>query len=404
MSSSSSSKKIVLSKNKVSNSQASSSSQFSRSPTPQFPPLPPIQNRFAPLAPQQPRPRPPYSSIIKPLEAKSIVQASTSKPIIQASTSTPLPKTLPYILNPDRKIIKILEPIEVERVKQSFYALINFIYPQGSHFYVDDYKNREYYQSILIDTGSVEISHNCNKNDPKIAFSQVKILKVLTLEEWGSRPYISKVLSNFPSYPQYNYYDYQEAWEKTFLLRNFDHSWFFQFDNQFSNTYPKWFIHWFRFMGIRPEAFPKEISEAFSRFTTYFQQNGIPIFEYVLQFMSLFRIPWIFSWTYIFEEDNPSPPLLQRQYRFKWWNKFIIEKANVQAVDNYYKQLTTNYQDPPMQDSSLEDQEYIRRIQACTTQEEIQRILNEVRHSPSSSRKSDTEIFQDSQDPYEMMP
>ena len=286
--------------------------------------------------------------------------------------------------------------------------MIDFIYPKGSHFYVDDYKNREYYQCILIDTESVEISHNCNKDDPKIAFSQVKILKVLTLEEWGSKPYISKVLSNFPSYPQYNYYDYQEAWEKTFLIRNYDHSWFFQFDNQFSNTYPKWFIHWFRFMGIRPEAFPKEeISEAFSRFTTYFQQDGVPIFEYALQFMSLFRIPWISSWTYIFVDENPStnsPPLLKRQYRFKWWNKFIIQKANVQAVDNYYKQLTTNYQDPPIQDSRLEDQEYIKRIQACTTQEEIQRILNEVRHSPSSSRKSDTEIFQDSQDPYEMMP
>ena len=180
----------------------------------------------------------------------------------------------------------------MKKFNKAFFTLIDFLYPKGSHFYTDDYKNREYYQSILIDTESVIIKHNFNKGDSsKIAFSQVKIFKVLTLEYWNSKPYISKTLSNFPSYPQFNYYNYQEAWEKTFLLRNYDHSWFFQFDDQFSNIYPKWFVKWFKYMGIRPEAFPKEISEAFSRFTNYFQLNGVPIFEYVLQFMSLFRIP-----------------------------------------------------------------------------------------------------------------
>ena len=122
MSSSNSSKKIVLSKNKFSNSQLSSSS----SQTPQFPPLPisPTPNRFAPLVPKPIVPRPPFSSIVKPLEAKSIIQASTSKPIVQASTSThSTSNALPYSINPDTKIIKILEPIEVEKVQQSFFYL-----------------------------------------------------------------------------------------------------------------------------------------------------------------------------------------------------------------------------------------------------------------------------------------
>lgn len=400
--SSDSSKKIVLAKNKFSNSQLSSS-QFSRSPsTPHFPPLPITQNRFSPLTPQ-PRPRPPFSSIVKTPESKLIVQTSTSSPISS--------NTLPYSSNPSTKIIKILEPLEVEKVKQSFLTLIDFLYPRGYHFYIDEYKTREYYQAILIDSESAIIRHNFNKEDPhKIAYSQVKILKVLTLEDWNSKPYISKTLSNFPTYPQFNYYDYQEAWDKAFLLRNYDHSWFFQFDDQFSNIYPKWFVKWFKYFGILPEAFPKEVSEAFSKFTDYFQQDGTPIFEYVLQFMSLFRIPWISSWTYVFEDEKPSslsPPLLHRQYKFKWWNKFSIEKANVQMVNKYYKELTAQYEKTPAIDSKFnkEDQEYIQRIQACSSQEELLKILNEVRHSPSPSRKSspDTEIFQDSQDPYDLM-
>lgn len=396
------SKKIVLAKNKFSNSQATSS-QFSRPPY--FPPLPitQTQNRFTPLTPQV-RPRPPFSSIVKTPEAKPIVQASTSTPISS--------NTLPYITNPNTKIIKILEPTEVDKIRKSFLTLIDFLYPRGCHFYQDEYKTREYYQAILIDSESAIIRHNFNKEDPsKIAYSQVKILKILTLEDWNSKPYISKTLSNFPSYPQFNYYDYQEAWDKAFLLRNYDHSWFFQFDDNFSNIYPRWFVKWFKYMGIRPEAFPKEISEAFSKFTTYFQQDGIPIFEYVLQFMSIFRIPWISSWTYIFEDENPSslsPPLLHRQYKFKWWNKFSVEKANTQKVNKYYKDLIAQSEEKPLiQDSTIpkEDQDYIQRIQACGSQEEMLKILNEIRHSPSPSRKSspDTEIFQDSQDPYDMI-
>ena len=402
--SSDSSKKIVLAKNQF------SSSQFSRSPskTPHFPPLPIIQNRFAPLTPG-PRPRPPYSSIIQKLESKPIVQKS-----IPSTSSSISPATIPYLTNPNTKIIKILESIEVEKVQKSFFTLIDFLYPKGCHFYNGEYKTREYYQAILQDSESALIRHNFNNQDPsKIAYSQVKILRVLTLEDWNSKPYISKTLSNFPSYPQYNYYDYQEAWEKTFLLRNYDHSWFFQFDDNFSNIYPTWFIKWFKYMGIRPEAFPKDISEAFSKFTDYFQQDGTPIFEYTLQFMSTFRIPWISSWTYIFEEEKStelSPPLLYRQYKFKWWNKFSIEKANVQVVSKYYKELTAQYEKSlktPVLSSNIqkEDQEYIQRIQACDSQEEMLKILNEIRHSPSPSRKSspDTELFQDSQDPYDMM-
>ena len=233
------------------------------------------------------------------------------------------------------------------------------------------------------------------------------------MEDWNSKPYNSKTLSNFSTYPQYNYYDYQDAWEYAFLLRNFDHSWFFQFDEDFSNIYPRWFVKWFKYMGIIPEAFPKEISEAFSRFVEYFQHDGTPIFEYTLQFMSVFRIPWICLWTYNFQEESPtelSPPLLYRQYRCKWWNKFIITKAISQAVTKYYKELTTQYETSlksPIRDikASNEDQEYIQRLSGCNSPEEILRIVNEIRQSPSHSKHSSpgTEVFQDSQDPYDMI-
>ncbi|KAD5802615.1 hypothetical protein E3N88_13975 [Mikania micrantha] len=319
-------KKIVLTKQLSKASQlAASSSSSSSSPLP-------IHNSFTPLSPfprirasspapiSSPSPiasRPPYSSIIQTTRIlpTSIVRPNILTSHIPSSTDSSL-----YSINPNYKIIKILEPIEEEKVSQSFLSLIDYLYPRNCHFYDSDQKNIDYYQAILVDTGSVDIQHILNPQNPsKIDCSKIKIKKVITPEEWKSKPFVQKTLSNFNLYSQYNYYDYQEAWEKALLFRNFNHSWFIYYDDQFSNNYPRWFVKWFKYIVIIPKAFPKQISESYNKFIDYFKQEGIPDFEYTLQFMTVFRIPWIFSWTYHYQvKQDISPPLLLRHYRSKW--------------------------------------------------------------------------------------
>ncbi|KAD3069263.1 hypothetical protein E3N88_37143 [Mikania micrantha] len=408
MSKDSKNKKIVLT-----NQPSSSSSSSLGTPLP-------INNRFAPISPFSSRPRslipivtpnpisfrPPYSSVIQTRILPPSITNISKTPIKNSNPSSSSDSSL-YSINPNSKVVKILEPIEEEKVQHSFLTLIDFLYPRNCHFYDNEYKTIEYYQPILVDTGSVDIQHILNSQNPsKIDYSKIKIRKVITLEEWKSKPFVQKTLSNFHSYPQYNDYDYQEAWEKALLFRNFNHSWFIYYDDQFSNNYPRWFIKWFKYMGIIPDAFPKEISIAYNKFIDYFKQDGTPDFEYTLQFMTIFRIPWIFSWTYHYQvQQNISPPLLLRHYRSKWWNKFSIAKANVSSVQNYYRSITSQHErsiKSPVNLSlnTFEDQDYIIRLQSCSTLEEMQRIISEIKkNSPSQSKNSNTD--DNSQDPYE---
>ncbi|KAD2804207.1 hypothetical protein E3N88_37584 [Mikania micrantha] len=235
-------KKIVLTNQPLSRSSPIASSSSSSS---QRTPLP-INNIFTPLS-LFPRPRslapissrPPFSSVIQTrILPQSIVNPTTSKShIINTSAST---DSSLYSINPNYKIVKILEPIEEEKVSQSFLSLIDYLYPRNCHFYDSDNKNIDYYQAILVDTGSVDIQHIFNSQNPsKIDYSKIKIKRVITPDEWKSKPFVQKTLSNYPSYSQYNYYDYQEAWKKALLFRNYNRSWFIYYDDQFSNNYPR---------------------------------------------------------------------------------------------------------------------------------------------------------------------
>lgn len=73
-------------------------------------------------------------------------------------------------------------------------------------------KPLSFYQYILIDTNSIEITQNVNENAPDIiAYSQYKILKVLTLSDWGQSPIKPKRFSRVFDPPVFNYWDYQKA-------------------------------------------------------------------------------------------------------------------------------------------------------------------------------------------------
>nr|GEX73427.1 reverse transcriptase domain, zinc finger, CCHC-type, aspartic peptidase domain protein [Tanacetum cinerariifolium] len=110
-------------------------------------------------------------------------------------------------------------------------------------------------------------------------------------------------------------------------------------------------------------------------------------------------IPWILSFNYKKQEAiDTSPPLLLRQYSVKWWKQIDEKQADIKAVIDYHDSLIERSPRTSKAKTEIIDLETIERIQAAgSSKEEIQKILNEVKRSPSPSE----DILQDSQDPYD---
>nr|GFB10748.1 reverse transcriptase domain, zinc finger, CCHC-type, aspartic peptidase domain protein [Tanacetum cinerariifolium] len=162
-------------------------------------------------------------------------------------------------------------------------------------------------------------------------------------------------------------------------------------------------------MGSIPEIFPSRILEGYNKYRAIFAQENAPPFEYTLQFSIIFRIPWIISFNYKKQEaKDTSPPLLLRQYNVKWWKQIDEGQADIKAIDegqadikaviDYHNSLIGRSPRASKAKIEIIDLETIERIQAAgSSKEEIQKILNEVKRSPSPSE----DILQDSQDPYD---
>lgn len=182
-------------------------------------------------------------------------ESTSSSPLSIRNKYSPLtPLNSSYIQNPNQQILKILEDYELHLHKKSFKALIDFLFSKDSLFVADARKTREYYQAILVDTGSIKVVHNHNSSNPsRIDFSKVQIFHILSIQEWKACPYTNKTLSNHSTMSSYNYYDYQDAWFNFLYLRSYTHSWFIFFDKNFDNHYPSWFVNWFKFMGNIPD-------------------------------------------------------------------------------------------------------------------------------------------------------
>nr|GFB68006.1 reverse transcriptase domain, zinc finger, CCHC-type, aspartic peptidase domain protein [Tanacetum cinerariifolium] len=141
------------------------------------------------------------------------------------------------------------------------------------------------------------------------------------------------------------------------------------------------------------------ILEGYNKYRVIFAQENAPPFEYTLQFSIIFRIPWILSFNYKKQEArDTSPPLLLQQYIVKWWKQIDEGQADIKAVVDYHNSLIGRSPRTSKAKTEIIDLETIERIQAAgSSKEEIQKILNEVKRSPSSSE----DILQESQDPYD---
>nr|GEZ81883.1 enzymatic polyprotein [Tanacetum cinerariifolium] len=385
------------------------------SPKPRLPsptsPLNQTGNRFISLSPYS---SPNNSQVTKPtysvlaslqeMPPSPYHRVPTTMTDTTSSSSSPSAK-FEFHINPNKQVVKILEPIEEQKLNQGFPTLLDYIFPKEANFYTNDFQTREYYEAILVDSMSVQIRH-IMKDETQINYSKVRIINVLTPEEWGTRPFTNKVLSCYPSYPGYNYYDYIEAWNKAFLYKAHFHTWFFHFSEDFSLKYPKWFVKWFRYIGIIPEVFPTQVLAGYNQFNILFKQENIPLFEYSLQFSAIFKLPWIMSFTHKKQEaEGCSPPLLIRQFSCKWWKIIQDNQASKEAVISYHQSLTTESSSKPPRSPTtvtMTNEEIARRIKSCGCNEaELARIINDIRSSPTPSLTPTEDILQDAQDPYE---
>ena len=140
--------------------------------------------------------------------------------------------------------VQVLKPFQISN---SGKPKLSKIFSKGKYFLQNNLdKTRRFYEFILVDTKSVEISHIQNESSTKIYYSKCKIFKVLTHKLWGQSPDIHKTfLKNFRP-KSYDYHDYIDAWFYIFFYRPFDHSWFFHWGDEIKiqNDFPNWFQEW----------------------------------------------------------------------------------------------------------------------------------------------------------------
>lgn len=164
-------------------------------------------------------------SLLSPSSYKEAVVPTT------ATSSSSLPGSWHAKPNP----VYILH-IEPEHDDYTFKQLFNIYFYTDTHFQSTNlHKTREWYETLLIATKSVEISHayQPDRNDPKkehLAYSKCKILQVYTPDAWKASAYTTPIAFPAKMIPSaYTYYDYIQAWSRFLFIRPCTHSWFFYF-------------------------------------------------------------------------------------------------------------------------------------------------------------------------------
>ena len=132
------------------------------------------------------------------------------------SSSTPV-----YQTKEAKSLIQILEATHIS-------ASEDFNFQKEKYFKSNDVlKTRRFYEFILVDTESVQISHIKNTESTNIAYSKCKILKFISEKDWGQNPFTHKSFSQHFVSQTFDYSDYKEAWYNKFFVKPFSHSWFF---------------------------------------------------------------------------------------------------------------------------------------------------------------------------------
>ncbi|KAI9072222.1 hypothetical protein K1719_045812 [Acacia pycnantha] len=142
-----------------------------------------------------------------------------SKPLAVTTVSANNPIDTPYI-EKQNVVLNILQ-IEPEFSFETPNQVALHVFPSGFHFIPTNFqKNHEFYELILVDSGSIGLTRYQSKTDSTIlTHSTLQIWQVLTPKQWGqslhkSKPFSKKVLD----LDGYTYWDYCGA---RYMIHNY---------------------------------------------------------------------------------------------------------------------------------------------------------------------------------------
>ena len=158
------------------------------------------------------------------------------------------------------------------------------------------------------------------KNPSEVLYHKFIIQSFISCKDWGHPSSLKTLTVLKGSKPQYHYYDYMDAFEKVLFNqnKNYDHSWFMQFDKKFSSPIPSWFLKWWEMFGSIRHNFPEPLQDALRYFSTRFQVDShTSQFPAILHITIKYKIHWISMWNYAINQN-----LLDREFFVKWWDSF----------------------------------------------------------------------------------
>lgn len=271
-----------------------------------------------------------YAKAVNPQPQKLSTPSSSQKTSDQKSS---------YFLKPQRQHLittSFTKPISLKDLTQ----YTNCIFYEDSQYLTDNLtKNRTFYEFILVDTKSVEITHHTDKNNPNlISYSTCKILKICNPQDLGFINLHTSKDFSIPGYhiPRFTYIDYQKAFLHTFYLRTYDHSWFLSFDFHCPKTIPGWFYEWWYWFGPSDDIYPPQIPKVSIPYYTKHEKHQLigPLPK--IAFHIDMGIPWILSWHYNLIPFLPDMPYsLVREFRIKWWDKYNMERCSLTNLEKW---------------------------------------------------------------------
>ena len=183
------------------------------------------QNRFQILGTISSKPKPTFAQIAS--------SSQTQQHVVKAHTMK----------------VQALKPCQLLKSKA---PNISKKFPNGKYFLQNNLeKTRKFYEFILVDTDSIEISHIQNKTSIDICYSKCRICKVISQKSWDQSFDTHKMFSQIFRPKSYDYHDYIDILYYTFFFHPFDHSWFFHWGDEMKNQndFPNWFQEWGLFFG-----------------------------------------------------------------------------------------------------------------------------------------------------------
>ena len=127
---------------------------------------------------------------------------------------------------------------------------------------------------------------------------------IISEEMWGPNLASTRMLPNSPV--PYSYHDYLTALFRFMLHQNenMSHSWFVNFDKNFTANLPLWFSRWWTQFVSTPEIFPEPLMGSFKYFTSVLKVDSYGAkFPDLLHFIKRYKVPWILKWQYDKEGD-----------------------------------------------------------------------------------------------------